>query len=244
MDKPICCICFYGATRTLPQNLESINKVINQFRELYDVKIIVHTWNDNKDFKLLNPNYYRTTNQEELRNKLPFEKIEKNTKEFLTTIFPNNPTKINQVFQDTKKFLPGVLFGTYSLKQVTTLTLSKFPNANLYVIMRPDTRFVRFDLKPILKHINYKSSQLQVITPDFDTGKRSSNDRFAICYGSEAFRLIGTRYDLLEESSKDRFFFGENVLQYTIDKYKIKNIRGDMCFLLVRPNGKIAGWCN
>jgi hypothetical protein len=69
MDKPICCICFYGATRTLPQNLESINKVINQFRELYDVKIIVHTWNDSKDFKLLNPDYYRTSNQEELKNK-------------------------------------------------------------------------------------------------------------------------------------------------------------------------------
>jgi hypothetical protein len=253
-----CCICFYGATRTLPSNLESITGVINQFRELFDVKIFVHTWNDNDDFKLLNPDYYRTSDLQEVIKKLPIDKIEKNTKEFLTNLH-GNKFKRDYEIQYVKEHITGNLLGLYCLKQVTLLALSKFPSAQFYVIIRPDSRFEHFHLKPMLKLIDANSDQPQIITPAFDnyyfdeasksakadyTGKKGVNDRFSICYGSEAFRIIGTRYDLMPELSKRTLFIGEPLLDYVIKEFKIKNNRTKMCLLLVRLNGKVLGWCN
>lgn len=222
-----CCICFFGAMRTLPQTIDTIKKVIQQFKELYDVKIFVHTWKD-QDFKLLEPDYYRTTDQEQFKKlKVP---------EHLT-----------------------VYYATYSRKQVTLLALSKIPNPELVVYIRPDTFFKTIDILSLIKQFNYKSKQIQIITPDFDNfywdtenrktkgsdkGKRGTNDRFAICLGSSAAKVYVSQYDHLDEIKKEKIdFIGEIILEWVFLHYNVLNIRSPMCFYLLRSDGKKHGWC-
>jgi hypothetical protein len=259
-----CCICFFGAMRTLPQTIDTIKEVIQQFRELYDVKIFVHTWKG-QDFKLLEPDYYRTTDQEE-----HFKNLE--TPEHLINIkqikkrqerMTEQQKKWDEEWLKKNKPKPNVYittnYATYSRKHVTMLALSKIPNPDLVVYMRPDTIFKTIDISSLLKRFNYNSKKIQIITPDFDnyfwnskiedeeldkTGKRGVNDRFAICLGSSAAKIYASQYDHLDDLAKERIFFtGEAILEWVFNHYNVLNIRSPMCFYLLRSSGRNVGLC-
>jgi len=250
MDKKICCICFYGATRTLQKTIENIKEnIIEKFNEHFDVKIFIHTWETNDDtmddYKLVNPDYYELTDQSLLE--LDIEKYIKSL---------NN----HYLNYDYKKLIPGLLYGLYSLKQVTLLMLSKIPNPDYVIFLRPDSKFERFPNIPNLINLyDSKSDQLQIITASFDNfyfrkdlgyaikskdGSGGANDRFAICYGSKAAEIYGTRYNKLEEYSKKYVSIPEIFLEWLLYKNKIKNIKSkDICFKLLRNDETEIGDC-
>lgn len=261
----LCCICFFGAMRTLPQTIDSIKEVIQQFKELYDVKIFVHTWKG-EDFKLLEPDYYRTTDQEEqFKNlKVPeyateenikkkyFEKMTEEEKIQHEDRLKGKKTKIN-AYYTTK-------YATYSRKQVTLLALSKIPNPELVVFIRPDIFFKTINIPSLLKRFNRNLKRIQIITPDFDStywnkelglikgdpsNKRGGvNDRFAICLGPLAAKIYGSQYDHIDDLEKERIFVvGETILEWVFNHYNVINIRSRMCFYLLRSDGKKHGWC-
>ena len=267
----VCCICFFGAMRTLSQTIDTIREVIQQFKELYDVKIFVHTWKD-QDFKLLEPDYYRTTDQDYFKNlKLPeylseeankekskklYEKMDEQHKkwhdEWLKKTNGENRYKPNNLFFTTN-------YATYSRKQVTMLALSKIPNPELVVFIRPDMFFKTIDISSLVKQFNHKSKQIQIITPDFEniywsdyfkatredySGKRGVNDRFAICLGPSAAKVYASQYDHLDVLEKEMMDFnGEIILEWVFNHYNVKNIRSPMCFYLLRSDGKKHGFC-
>jgi hypothetical protein len=262
--------------RTLPQTIDNIKQVIQQFRELYDVKIFVHTWKG-QDFKLLEPDYYRTTDQEEqFKNlKVPhyltpeklqerikklreidekvYEKMDEQHKKWHDEwVKKNKPVKPNNYYFTTH-------YGTYSRKQVTLLALSKIPNPELVVFIRPDTFFKSIDISSLLKRFDPKSKRIQIITPDFEniywnkelrvtredhSGKRGVNDRFAICLGPSAAKIYASQYDHLDNLEKEMLDFnGEIILELIFSHYNVLNIRSPMCFYLLRSDGKKHGWC-
>lgn len=262
----LCCICFFGAMRTLPQTIDSIKEVIQQFKELYDVKIFVHTWKG-QEFKLLEPDYYRTTDQEEqFKNlKVPEYTTEENIKKkYLEKMteeekiqhedrLKGKKTKINAYYVTTK-------YATYSRKQVTLLALSKIPNPELVVFIRPDILFKTINIPSLLKRFNRNLKRIQIITPDFDStywnkelglikgdpsNKRGGvNDRFAICLGPLAAKIYGSQYDHIDDLEKERIFVvGETILEWVFNHYNVINIRSRMCFYLLRSDGKKHGWC-
>jgi hypothetical protein len=259
-----CCICFFGAMRTLPQTIDTIKQVIQQFRELYEVKIFVHTWKG-EDFKLLEPDYYRTTDQQEqfknlevpeyfsrenVSNRLR-EKMDDKQKKWFDAWLIKTKDRLNYYITTN--------YATYSRKQVTMLALSKIPNPELVVYIRPDTFFKSIDISSLVKQFNHKSKRIQIITPDFDntysdketkqikedkTGKRGVNDRFAICLGPSAAKVYGSQYDHLDDVLKEKIYpIGEAVLEWVLNHYNVVNIRSLMCFYLMRTNGKKFGFC-
>jgi hypothetical protein len=146
-----CCICFWGATRTVDityKNIETM--VINPLKKKYDVKIFIHTWEGNDNFKLLKPDYYLTDDQskidfhiEEIRNRWIHIKEKLHYSKYFTVI----------------KTSPYQL---YSLKQVTRLMLSKVSNPELIIFMRQDTLYKQL---PDITKLNIQSNQ--IITPAF-----------------------------------------------------------------------------
>jgi len=250
MEKKICCICFYGATRTLAKTIDNIKKyIIDEFKNNFEVKIFIHTWKTNEetinDYKLVNPDYYELTDQSLLE--LDIEKYIKS----LDNHYLN---------YDYKKLIPGLLYGLYSLKQVSLLMLSKIKNPDYVVFLRPDSKFEKFpSISNLINLHNSKSDQLQIITASFDNfyfkkdlgyairskdGTGGANDRFAICCGSKAAEIYGTRYDRLNEYSKKYVSIPEIFLEWVIFKNKIKNIKSkDICFKLLRNDGTETGDC-
>ena len=233
-----CCICFWGATRTTNLTYKNIEKmIINPLRKNYNVKIFIHTWEGNDDFKLLKPDYYQTEDQskidfhiEEIRNRW----IHLKEKLFSTEHF---------------KAIETTPYQLYSLRQVTRLMLSKVPDPELVIFMRQDELFVEF---PDISKLNIESNQ--IITPAFGnyywneriylgvptdtTGKGGANDRFAICNNSNIAKIYGERYNLLLEYTKKHFPNPEGFLEYILYKNKIQNIKlKDIKFYLVRDKG-------
>lgn len=258
--------------RTLPQTIDTIREVIQQFRELYNVKIFVHTWKG-QDFKLLEPDYYRTTDQEEQFKNLNipeylseeanrensrklYEKLDEQHKkwhdEWLKKKNRDDRYKPNKLYFTTH-------YATYSRKQVTLLALSKIPNPELVVFIRPDTFFKSIDISSLLKRFDRKTKRIQIITPDFEniywnkelgvtredySGKHGVNDRFAICLGSSAAKIYASQYDHLDILEKEKMHFnGEIILELIFLRYNVLNIRSPMCFYLLRSDGKKHGWC-
>jgi hypothetical protein len=255
MEKQ-CCICFFGAMRTLPKTIDNLKGVIQQFRNLYNVKIFVHSWKG-ENFELLEPDYYRTTDQQEqFKNlKMP-EGYEENEKR--RQINFNNQTTIDEWHEKTKKFFFTTYYATYSKKQVTLLALSKIPNPEIVVYIRPDSFFKTLNVPSLLKLFK-PIKKLQVITPNFAngfwnskkdivgsdyTGKRGANDRFAICYGEMAARVYGSQYDHLNDLLKTKItILGELILEWVFNHYKVENIRAPICLYLVRSDGRKIGFC-
>jgi hypothetical protein len=257
---------FFGAIRTLPLTIDTIKEVIQQFRELYDVTIFVHTWKG-EDFKLLEPDYYRTTDQQEQFKNLKtpeYTTIEKQ-KEKLAETMDEQHKKWDQewlnknIKSHRSDYYITTNYATYSKKQVTSLALSKIPNPELVVYIRPDTLFKTINIPSLLKQFNRNSKRIQIITPDFDniywnkdlgrskldkTGKRGVNDRFAICLGSSAAKVYGSQYDHIDDLEKEMIFIhGEPVLEWVFKNYNVVNIRSPMCFYLLRSGDKKTGTC-
>jgi len=250
MDKKICCICFYGATRTLEKTIENIKKyIIDEFKNYFEVKIFIHTWKTNDEtmnhYQLVNPDYYELTDQSLLE--LDIEKYIKS----LSNHYLN---------YDYRKLIPGLLYGLYSLKLVTELMLSKIQNPYLVIFLRPDSKFDRFPSIPnLIKLYDDTLNQLQIITASFDNfyfrkdlgyaikskdGSGGANDRFAICYGPKAAEIYGTRYNMLEDFSKKYVSIPEVFLEWLLYKNNIKNIKSkDICFKLLRNDGTEIGDC-
>jgi len=263
-QKKQCCICFFGAIRTLPLTIDTIKEVIEQFRKIYDVTIFLHTWKG-EDFNLLEPDFYRTTDQQE-----QFKNLE--VPEYFTRESISN--RIRGKMDDTQKkwfdewlvktknkpdYYITTNYATYSRKQVTLLALSKIPNPELVVYIRPDTFFKTINISSLLKRFNQNSKKIQIITPNFNngywdkeldrtkedkTGRRGTNDRFAICLGSSAAKVYGSQYDHIDDVLKEKIYpTGEAVLEWVFNHYNVVNIRSPMCFYLMRPDGKKIGFC-
>jgi hypothetical protein len=230
--------------RTLPQTIDTIREVIQQFRELYEVTIFVHTWKG-QDFKLLEPDYYRTTDQEEQFKNLNIP--EYLTAEALMKKMTEQQKKWYEEWLKKKGKIPPYIttnYATYSRKQVTLLALSKIPIPELVVFIRPDIFFKTIDVSSLVKQFNHKSKRIQIITPDFDNKTEQPNDRFAICLGPSAARVYSSQYDHLDEMlSEGRLFNGEAVLHWVFKRYNVINIESPMCFYLMRSDGRKIGFC-
>ena len=233
-----CCICFWGATRTVNLTYKNIEKmIIDPLRQNYEVKIFIHTWKGNEDFKLLKPDYYQTEDQ----SKIDFH-IEEIRNRWIHL-------KEKLIHTEHFKAIENTPYQLYSLRQVTKLMLSKIPNPELVIFMRQDELFVEF---PDISKLNIQSNQ--IITPAFGnyywnerinlgvptdkTGKGGVNDRFAICNNPKVAKIYGERYDLFLEYVKKYFPNPEGFLENILYKNKIQNIKlKEIKFYLVRENG-------
>jgi hypothetical protein len=233
-----CCICFWGATRQVKLTHKNIKKkVINPLRKYYNVKIFIHTWDDNDDFKLLEPDYYQTDDQ---------SKIDFHIKEIRNRwVYIKEKLKYIEHF----KAIENTPYQLYSLKQVTKLMISKISNPDLVIFMRQDELFVEL---PDISKLNIESNQ--IITPAFgnyywnetkmvgiptdNKEKGGVNDRFAICGNVKIARIYGERYDKLLEYIKKHFPNPEGFLENILYKNKIQNIKlKEIKFYLVRDGG-------
>jgi len=231
-----CCICFWGATRTVNLTYKNIEKmVINPLREKYDVKIFIHTWEGNDDFKLLKPYYYETEDQSKIN--FHIEELERRWEHIREKL----------IHPEHFRSLQTTPYQLHSLKQVTKLMLSKVPD--LVIFMRQDSFFKQF---PDISKLQIKSNQ--IITPAFGnyywtakyltgvstikSGKGGANDRFAICRNSKIARIYGERYDFLLEYANRYFPMAEAFLDHILYKNKVENIKlKEIKFNLMRPGG-------
>ena len=234
-----CCICFFGATRQVHYTHKNIEEfIVEPLRKYFDVKIFIHTWADDDSFKLLNPDYYRTSDQ----STTPFHTPE------LEKRWGHMREKMTYAIY---RSLETLSYQLYSLKCVTKLMLSKVPSPDLIIFMRQDEKFISFPTVP--KLVSLFSSTNQVVTPAFGNwylhpktldgavtkaGDSGSNDRFAVFNNVKTAEIYGMRYDKVLQYAETRFPHAETFLEYILKKNKIEIIRRkDIKFNLVRPGG-------
>jgi len=233
-------ILFFGLTRSLRKyTLENIEKHIFQvlkdnnieydiYLHTYDLKFLTNKRSkeineelDTEEWKLLNPDYYKITSQEE------FDKTF-NLKDY---------TKCGDPWRDKFNSLTNLIRQLNSLKEVTSL-LQFDKNYNGYLYLRPDILYKeRIKIKDLEGLLAEDQNNKVIYTPKWATNK-GFNDR---CYmgTKEAIKIVGNRFDLLKEYSQTRTPHAEKFLHNTIISNGIENrhfyIYGDR----VRANGII-----
>jgi len=135
----------------------------------------------------------------------------------------------------------------------------KINSGDITIFLRPDSKF--YSEIPLEK---VKSSVNQVITPLWDnwyfhpeyiagksrTSDEGSNDRLIICSNEETAKIVGLRYDMIDEYANKKkginnspIIHPEGFFEWTLKKNNIKNIKVDVCFTLLRENGDELGDC-
>jgi len=225
-------ICFFGLTRSLKITIDSINKNIFESlkKQNHEYKIFLHTYNlkkiindrtgennilDVEEYKLLNPDFFEITNQDDFDKFIEIDKYVKNG--------------LSHTYTETT--IMNILRQNNSIFEVWKLVKQSNINFDLFMMCRPDLEY----LQPIyIPDIKFNTLYI----PNF-AHFGGLNDRF--CVGDMASVDIWcSRLDNIEKYSEKNILQSEQYLKYTLNQNKI-NVRflNDFKFRRIRANGKV-----
>lgn len=234
-------ICFWGLTRSLKYTIDSIKK--NIFDVLTEKNIdydkFLHTYYfdgefnnrytneksvslDFEEYKLLEADYVKIENQDEVKKTIDFSKYDYNGK------VHNNRTMRN-----------NAVLGLNSMKEVTKMVEETEIKYDYIMFIRPDCKF--------LKKFNTRwfilSHGKKVLTPSF--GKSGGyNDRMFIGNYNQGI-IFGKSLDYLEEYTGLKVYIAEKFTKWLIHVKMFPNGRSfvryiDFNFQRIRANGEVA----
>lgn len=238
-------IGFFGITRSLKYTIQSIE--LNVFNVLKDnnieYDIFLHTYNlssyknvrtrekpldskdiDNEEYKLLNPNYFKIDDQDEIKEKI-------NIMSYRT-----NPDPWRTGYNSVDNFILGTYSKHMLTKMIEERENEKENKYNYIIFMRPDCRYIE---KLNIEYLKSVDDTLIVI-PNFHLfGKYKINDRFAIT-NRKTYKIYGNMFEHLLNISKKHMLHSETILGFILEIYRIYVKRVKFRFLRIRHDGSIA----
>lgn len=220
-DKYNIAVCFFGLTRALKYTLPSINinlekiqeegHTITKFLHTYDLKKLTNIRSNEKDieldiheYKLLEPDFFKITNQEEYLNKI------KSNGDF------DYYKRAGDPWNDDYKSLQNLLCQLNSLFLVTDMWVKSNINFDLIMYIRPDLRYNTIILDDIHKCV--KKRKLSV--PKYPI-KNQLFDRFSISIPEYA-KYYGYRIkDAREYVNNNNSLHSETFLSWVMRKHKV-----------------------
>ena len=235
-------ICFFGLTRSLRYNIESIQKNIFDILDNseYSYDIYMHTYNlevinndrsneyncklDTEEYKLLKPNHLSITNQNKFDE----------TVDIKDYIDHGDPWEKQEKVEYTS--LKNLLRQFNSLNIVTNLWIDKKINYKCIIYLRPDLQYLTPLNLEVIQFIFTKDKPI-IFTPNWcEYGGK--NDRFAIGTPS-AMKIYGTRLKHARNFSKIRTLHSEQFLKNILKRGKVIMKPLNMKAVRVRANGSI-----
>lgn len=217
-------ICFFGLIKSLKITLESIKEVIESLKEYYEVYIILHTYDlkvlntkrnkeknlklDTDEWKLLKPNSYKITNQDDF-----YEEF-KNTNAW-KSIVQRGVDKAKGWDLDMAK---NSVCQLNSLQEASSLFKKNTP----VLFLRPDLLYTIKSKKEVLD-ISKEISEVPtlVYTPVWQKWG-GFNDRIAFC-GSDAAWIYANRIDAIENFlSSGNKYHSETLLKFSLREVDVK----------------------
>lgn len=234
-------ICFWGLTRSLKFTIDSIKN--NIFDELEKKNVtydkFLHTYYfdgyynnkfakeknvelDFDEYKLLEPDYLKIENQDEVKNKINFSKYDYKGK-----VHNNRTTRNNAVL------------GLNSMREVTIMVEDTKIKYDYIMFIRPDCKFLhKFNTRWFLL-----SHGKKVLSPSF--GKSGGyNDRMFIGNYNQGI-IFGKSLDYLEEYTENTVYISEPFTKWLVHNKMFPNGRSfvrhiNFNFQRIRANGEIA----
>ena len=190
-------ICFWGLTRSLKYTINSINKNIFDIfkKNNLEFRVFMHTFStyvkynnirageediilDNKEYKLLNPDYILIEKQENVKSSIDFIKYRKK----------GDPWHNNYLTMD------NFILAMYSKKQVLKLFQDNDDRSYThFLIIRPDVKYLnKFDIR-WLSTVNSN----EIYVPNFNIFGiyGGFNDRMALTNNKDIFIIYNKLFD-------------------------------------------------
>jgi hypothetical protein len=230
-------LCFWGLCRSTDLTIQSIQTCI--FKPLQDAGIeydsFLHTYTlyrpysnprakeeklqlKNTAWKLLQPSQEIVEDQDEVDRKLDLKKYRTQGNPW-----PEDPSYTT---------LDNHIRALWSLKQVTSLWMSKQKEYSCIVYLRPDVKFIK-SIKPEWIH-NLPPYTIRI--PNFHLVD-GCNDRFAI--GSPLhMRVYGNRFDNALQYSYCNLLHSERFLAYEVKRNALQLELISFPFIRIRANGQ------
>ena len=235
-------ICFYGLTRSLKYTYDSIKKkIIDPIKNNdYEITIYLHTYDlkiltndrsnekecllDVNEYKLLNPNIYKITNQDDFDNTIDLNKY----------LAHGDPWEGQE--EKSHKSLKNILRQWNSLQEVTKLWELSSLKHQCIIYLRPDLFYInQINLENISLCLKSKQDKPLACIPSW-AGYGGNNDRFA--YGnSSAMKIYGNRIQKAAQFSLNRSLHSEQFLKYVLRKYKVSVKNIGMYAVRIRADG-------
>lgn len=235
--RPRIAICFFGITRSLHLTRVSIEKnVINAAMELGDVKIFGHFFQQteirnarSREFVTLEPNQHLL---------LPFDTcLTEEPEHFLEKSDFSSVCKYGDIWDDDYKSLKNLLHQLHSLGQVADLASDWGPN--IYIFCRPDLLY-HDDFSSVLTRCAHNRFE-GVVLPNWQQWHGGYNDRFAICFGTDAAVAYGRRgaraLEMCNEQSSS--LHSERLLKYVLSNPRVPVQFTSLRASRVRADGRV-----
>jgi hypothetical protein len=229
-------LCFWGLTRSLKYTIQSIHEqIIAPLKEAgIEYKIFIHTFSfaseyhnprahetgvqlDFQEYKLLNPDYFMTEDQDEVKKRL-------NLKQYRSKEDP---------WSNGYSSLDNFICAMYSKKQVGSMIQKSGEVFDNFIFLRPDVRF----LNPLSVHYLPKVSDNKVYCPNFHLFP-DFNDRFFICSREHVYTYTQLFDDMLPFSRHTPLHSERFQYAMITKKYGLIVIYMDIRFNRIRANGK------
>ena len=178
---------------------------------------------DPKDWKLFNPDFFSSNNQDEFDLSIDFDKFIGGKRDVWRTGHQNTKNLIRQLF---------------SLQKAFSLIKEKY---DFYFFSRLDLLYQHNrGLIDSIKYIVNHSEQNILYTPSWNCGAgRGLNDRIAIC-NHDVAKIYANRIDHINTTLKPREpIHSEFFLKNYIDNYGIENKKFSFYAARIRANGRI-----
>jgi len=225
---------FWGITRSLTHTISSIQeKILTPLRlQNIELTIFMHTFSvnseynntrtnelnirlNNKEYQLLNPDYIKIDDQDEIKAKINIEE------------YRSHPDPWNTNYNSVDNFICAM----YSKNELVKMIQESNEEFDYIIFLRPDVKY----LHPLnIKYLNHVTDN-KICIPHFCIFY-NFNDRFAIT-NMNSYKIYGTLFNELLEYSKTNQLHSEKYQSYLLHQAKIKFILIPFYFNRVRFNG-------
>jgi hypothetical protein len=239
--KPNVAIVFFGLTRSIYETIDSMQNYI--FKPIIDLDmeydIFMHTyiingeycnqWSneyttdyDNNQYKLLNPKYFITDNQEEILSNIDLEKYYTKLQSWTGYDIPS-----------TKYLIRNMILALKSKKKIIELLEKHMDEYDYVIITRPDLKWIT----PIpWQEIIEKLTDTNIIIPSKDWWS-GCNDKICICKPNVAL-YVGKSYDYLQQYSTYKSIVSEVFLKDMLDALDIEITTCEIDYETVRISSR------
>lgn len=227
-------LVFWGLTRSLKHTYDSIQHKILDVLKTNNIQytIFMHTYKvdtpftckrsqefncklDNNEYKLLNPDYVKIDNQDEIKRILDVH------------LYRTHKDPWNTDYQNLDNFI----LATYSKSKATELITHSGKHFDYVIFLRPDVKFLNsFDIR-FFDHV----SDTSVCVPNFHLFSKM-NDRFAIC-NMQNYEIYGNAFPYLLPYSKMHSCHSETFYYQLLTEKKISIKYIAFYFTRIRANG-------
>jgi len=230
-------LVFWGLTRSLKYTIDSINKKILNVLKKHNIeyKIFMHAWTvnsvynntrskeaniqlDNEEYKLLNPDYFETHDQDEFKKNIIFK------------AFRTHKDPWNTNYETVDNFICAM----FSKSRCTQLIRKSNENFDYIIFLRPDCMYLTCLDISFLKLANNNT----ICIPNFALYS-NFNDRFCIT-NMATYQLYGDIFSKLFMYSKKMSLHSETIHYNIIKQHKMNIKLINFKFKRVRANGTIV----